>query len=138
MFQVNSKGTRTTSMTAFFCIIVNFEHIAHIFPVLLLLIFDFETSEFLLDIAWNHIFWKPKKVFKLNIHQTSQKQSPAASNFIKKQLHVRCFNSFMTVVLSYRNQSIDLEKKSIDWFLYKRTSVTKQLTFYKSYCLEHL
>ena len=84
-----------------------------------------ETNKFLLGIAWNHKFWKPRKVFKLNFHQTSQKQSPAVSNFIKKQLHGRCFNSFMTVVLSYRNHSIDLESKSRDWFLYKRTSAMK-------------
>ena len=28
------------------------------------------------------------------------------------------FNSFMTGALLYRNQSIDLQKKSMDWFLY--------------------
>ena len=28
------------------------------------------------------------------------------------------FNSFMTEALSYRNQSIDLFCKSMDWFLY--------------------
>ena len=28
------------------------------------------------------------------------------------------FNSFMTGTLSYKNQSIDLQSKSIDWFLY--------------------
>ena len=29
-------------------------------------------------------------------------------------------NSFMTKVLSYRNQSINLQSKPIDWFLYDR------------------
>ena len=28
------------------------------------------------------------------------------------------FKSLMTVSLSYRNQSIDLQSKSMDWFLY--------------------
>ena len=30
------------------------------------------------------------------------------------------FNSFMTEVPVYRNQSIDLQRKSMDWFLYDR------------------
>ena len=30
------------------------------------------------------------------------------------------FNSFMTDFLSYRNQTIDLQSKSVDWFLYDR------------------
>ena len=30
------------------------------------------------------------------------------------------FNSFMRRSLSYRNQSIDLQSKSMDWFLYHR------------------
>ena len=30
------------------------------------------------------------------------------------------FNSFMTGPLSYRNQSIDLQSKSMDWFLYDK------------------
>ena len=29
------------------------------------------------------------------------------------------FNSFMTRLLSYRNQSTDLLRKSMDWFLYE-------------------
>ena len=33
---------------------------------------------------------------------------------------VQCFNSFITKSLSYRNQSIGLQKKSINWFLYDR------------------
>ena len=28
------------------------------------------------------------------------------------------FNPFMTEAISYRNQSIDLQSKSMDWFLY--------------------
>ena len=32
----------------------------------------------------------------------------------------KCFNPFMTEALSYRNQSIDLLCKSMDWFLYDR------------------
>ena len=35
-------------------------------------------------------------------------------NFVKK------LNSFMTEVLSYRNQSHDLKSKSMEWFLYDR------------------
>ena len=30
------------------------------------------------------------------------------------------FNSFMTKVPSYRNQFIDLQSKSMNWFLYNR------------------
>ena len=31
---------------------------------------------------------------------------------------INLVNSFMTEALSYRNQSIDLMRKSMDWFLY--------------------
>ena len=40
-------------------------------------------------------------------------------------------NSFMTEFLSYRNQSIDFQSKSIDQFLYDRHSVMKELIMQK-------
>ena len=39
--------------------------------------------------------------------------------FDNEQYHQK-FNFFMTRSLSYRNQSIDLQSKSMDWFLYDR------------------
>ena len=37
----------------------------------------------------------------------------------------------MTEIPTYRNQSIDLLSKSMDWFLYERGSVIKELIFLK-------
>ena len=37
MFKVNNKNTRTTSMTSFWCFIVDFEHISQLSLVFLLL-----------------------------------------------------------------------------------------------------
>ena len=49
-----------------------------------------------------------------------------------RELHIRCnfwclSNSSIREVLSYRNQSINFLLKSMDWFLYDRNSVRKQL-----------
>ena len=49
-----------------------------------------------------------------------------ALNFVKK------LNSFMTDVLSYRNQSNDLKSKSMEWFLYDRHSLMKELRSLKN------
>ena len=49
-----------------------------------------------------------------------------ALNFVKK------LNSFMTEVLSYRNQSNDLKSKSMEWFLYDRHSLMKELRSLKN------
>ena len=35
-------------------------------------------------------------------------------------LNMHLVNSLMTEVLPYRNQSIDLQSKSMDWFLYDK------------------
>ena len=39
--------------------------------------------------------------------------------------------------LSYRNQPIDLQSKSMDWFLYDRTSVMKDLAMSMFDCRYH-
>ena len=44
------------------------------------------------------------------------------------------FISFMTELPSYRNQSFDLFCKSMDWFLYDRDSVMKELINITSLC----
>ena len=36
----------------------------------------------------------------------------------------------MTEAVIYRNQSIDLQSKSMDWFLYDNVSVMKELNIY--------
>ena len=42
----------------------------------------------------------------------------------------RLFNSFMTEPLSYRNQSIDLLCKSMDWFMYDNCSRHEKVKCY--------
>ena len=46
-------------------------------------------------------------------------------------------NSFMTELLSYRNQFIDLQSKSVDWFLYdnglRYETVNEKLRTYNAY-----
>ena len=54
--------------------------------------------------------WLLNKPLQINVQ--SQKNT---------QVHLaELFNSFMTEVLSYRNQSIDLLRKSMDWLLCDR------------------
>ena len=40
------------------------------------------------------------------------------------------FNSFMTEFLLYRNQSIDLQSKSMDWFLCDRNLSHESVTLF--------
>ena len=42
------------------------------------------------------------------------------------------------MILSYRNQSIDFQSKSIDWFLYERDIDLKRVRFLAQLLLEHL
>ena len=43
----------------------------------------------------------------------------------KNNKNSHCFNSFMTEIPSYKNQSIDLLCKLMDWFLYNGTFIMK-------------
>ena len=47
-------------------------------------------------------------------------ESKILLNLSQKTAHEILFNSFAIESLSYRNQSMDLQRKSMDWFLYAR------------------
>ena len=68
-------------------------------------------NSFVADVTLN-IFYKTKAFRDVNVSDINE--------MYKLSIFYRgVFNPLMPVLPSYRNQSIDLHSKSIDWFLYE-------------------
>ena len=72
-------------------------------------IFQTLTSSITIYVATNYCF------FQIYIKDRSEQR-----NLFPLFYHFISINSFMNRSLAYRNQSIDLQSKSVNWFLYDR------------------
>ena len=81
--------------------------------------FNFKTT------AANRVETVLKTVFELMISQRTQTKARSCNQFFSFRVEAVTF--FMPMFPAYRNQSIDLQCTSIDWFLYERNIGMKKV-----------